>query len=204
MLNAYRVGDMGQVYPIARGIAPLLVALLAACYAGEFLGPLSAMAVFVLSVGISLLAMSGHTVNRNAVILALLTGIAIAAYSFLSGLGIRKSQSLLGYIAWLEIATGVGMVSLACIRRKSVLVDFARTQWCSGLIAGMLSVTEYAIALWAMSILAMAPVVALRETSVVFAAVIGSVFLREGFAGRRVAAAAIVVVGIVLLTVAEN
>lgn len=204
MLNAYRVGDMSQVYPIARGIAPLLVALLAAVLAGEFLGPLSALAVLVLSIGIFFLALSGHTVNRKAVVLALLTGVAIAGYSFLSGLGIRKSQSLLGYIAWLEIATGVGMASVAYVRRKSVLVEFARTQWRSGLIAGSLSVTGYAIALWAMSVLAMAPVVALRETSVVFAAIIGSVFLREGFAGRRVAAAAAVVVGIVLLGIGAN
>ena len=204
MLNAYRVGDMSQVYPIARGIAPVLVALLAAFLAGEVLGPLSALAVFVLSAGIFLLALSGHTVNRKAVIFALLTGVAIAGYSFLSGLGIRKSQSLLGYIAWLEIATGVGMVSVAYVRRKSVLVEFARTQWRSGLIAGLLSVTGYAIALWAMAVLAMAPVVALRETSVVFAAIIGSVFLREGFAGRRLAAAATVVAGIVLLSVGTN
>ncbi|MCX7176880.1 MAG: DMT family transporter [Proteobacteria bacterium] len=204
MLNAYRVGDMSQVYPIARGIAPLLVALLAAFLAGEFLGPLSTLAVVVLSAGIFLLALSGHTDNRKAVIFALLTGVAIAGYSFLSGLGIRKSQSLLGYIAWLEIATGVGMVSVAYVRRKSVLVEFARTQWRSGLIAGLLSVTGYAIALWAMSVLAMAPVVALRETSVVFAAVIGSVFLREGFGGRRLAAATTVVAGIVLLSVGAN
>ena len=199
MLWAYRIGDMSQVYPIARGIAPLLVALLAAILAGELLGPLSALAVLVLSTGILLLALSGHTVNRKAVVLALLTGVAIAGYSFLSGLGVRKSQSLLGYIAWLEVATGIGMASVAYVRRMSLLVEFARTQWRSGLVAGSLSVTGYAIALWAMSVLPMAPVVALRETSVVFAAILGSVFLREGFAGRRVAAAATVVVGIALL-----
>lgn len=204
MLNAYRVGDMSQVYPIARGVAPLLVAVLAAVLAGELLGPLSALAVLVVSTGIFLLAWSGHTVNRKAVVLALLTGVAIASYSFLSGLGVRKSQSLLGYIAWLEIATGVGMASVAYVRRKPVLVEFARTQWRSGLVAGVLAVAGYAIALWAMSVLAMAPVVALRETSVVFAAIIGSVFLREGFAGRRVAAATSVLVGIVLLGVGAH
>ena len=93
------------------------------------------------------------------------------------------------------------MASVAYVRRKSVLLEFARTQWRTGLIAGSLSVTGYAIALWAMSVLAMAPVVALRETSVVFAAIIGSVFLREGFAGRRIAAAATVLLGVVLLGV---
>ena len=199
MLNAYRVGDMSQVYPIARGAAPLLVALLAAVLAGEFLGPLSASAVLILSVGIFLLTLSGRHFNRKAVIFAFLTGVAIAGYSVLSGLGVRRSNSLLGYIAWLEIATGLGMVSVAYVRRKSVLIAFARTHWRSGLVAGSLSVSGYAIALWAMSILAMAPVVALRETSVVFGAVFGAFFLGEGFAGRRVAAASIVLTGIVLL-----
>ena len=204
MLNAYRVGDMSQVYPISRGSAPLLVAFLASLFAGELLGPLSALAVLFISVGISLLAWSGRTLNRKAVCFALLTGVAIAGYSFLSGVGIRKSQSLLGYIAWLEIATGVGMVSVAYVRKKSVLVEFARTKWQSGLIAGLLSVTGYAVSLWAMSVLALAPVVALRETSVVFAAIIGSIFLREGFAGRRVSAAAVVVAGIVLLSIGTH
>lgn len=199
MLNAYRVGDMSQVYPIARGVAPLLVALLAALVAGESLGPLSTLAVLVLSVGILLLASAGHGVNRLAVVLALLTGVSIAGYSVLSGLGIRKAQSPLGYIAWLEIATGVGMTSVACVRRKTALFEFARAQWRPGLVAGTLSVSGYATVLWAMSVLAMAPVVALRETSVVFAALIGSVLLREGLAGRRIAAAAMVLAGIVLL-----
>lgn len=204
MLNAYRVGDMSQVYPIARGFAPLLVAFLASVFAGEALGPLSTVAVLLISGGIFLLAWSGGSLNRQAVCFALLTGFAIAGYSFLSGLGIRKSQSLLGYIAWLEIATGVGMVSVAYVRRKPVLLEFARTKWQSGLVAGVLSVIGYAISLWAMSSLALAPVVALRETSVVFAAIIGGVFLREGFAGRRVAAAVVVLAGIVLLSVGAH
>lgn len=199
MLNAYRVGDLSQVYPISRGIAPLLVALLAVLFVGEVLGPSSTVAVLILSAGIFALALSGHEVNHRAIAFAILTGIAIASYSFLSGIGVRKSQSVLSYIAWLEIATGIGMVSVAYVRRKAVLVDFVRTQWRAGLVAGLLSVTGYAIALWAMSVLPMAPVVALRETSVVFAAVIGSIVLCEGFAVRRIAAVIAVLVGIILL-----
>lgn len=199
LLNAYRVGDMSQVYPIARGISPLLVALLAAALAGEVLGPLSALAILLLSGGILVLALSGGHFNRPAVAFALLTGVAISGYSFLSGVGIRQSGSLLGYIAWLEIATGLGMGSVALARRRSAVVDFVRGQWRAGLAAGLLSVVGYGIALWAMSVLAMAPVVALRETSVVFAAIIGSVFMGEGFAGWRIVAAVAVVIGIVLL-----
>ncbi len=148
--------------------------------------------------------MSGRVINRLAIVFAVGTGVAIAGYSFLSGLGVRKSESIFGYIAWLEIATGVGMVSVAYFRSRSVVAAFARTRWRSGLVAGLLSVTGYAIALWAMSMVAMAPVVALRETSVVFAAIIGSIFLGEGFAVRRVAAAVAVTIGVVLLGVSAK
>lgn len=204
MLNAYRIGDMSQVYPISRGIAPLLVAVFAAVAAGEVLGPLSILAVVIVSAGITALALSGHAVNRKAVGFAVFTGITIAGYSFLSGLGIRKSESLLGYIAWLEISTGVGMVSVAYLRRRVSIAGFVRTQWRVGAVAGLLSVVGYAIALWAMSVLPMAPVVALRETSVVFAAIIGSVLLREGFTTRRVVAATAILVGVVLIATGAN
>ncbi len=182
----------------------MLVALLAALFAGEVMSPVATIAVVILSAGILSLALAGHAVNRQAIAFALLTGIAIASYSFLSGVGVRKSRSVLGYIAWLEIATGIGMASVAYVRRKSVLVDFVRTQWRPGLVAGLLSVTGYAIALWAMSILAMAAVVALRETSVVFAALIGSLVLREGFVAKRTTAAAAVLLGIILLAAGAN
>jgi drug/metabolite transporter (DMT)-like permease len=200
MLNAYRVGDMSQVYPISRGIAPVLVALLAVLIAGEVLGPLATLAIFLLSSGILALALSGHAINRKAIVLAVLTGVAIAGYSFLSGVGVRRSDSVLGYIAWLEIASSIGVAAFAYSRRKTVLIEFVRTQWKHGLLAGLLSVPGYAIAVWAMSVLAMAPVIAVRETSVVFAAVIGSTFLREGFARRRVAAAVAVLAGVILLS----
>lgn len=199
MLNAYRVGDLSQVYPIARGSASLLVFLLGALLAGEVLSTHAALAVCVLSGGIVVLAFAGRTMNRQAIIFAIGTGIAIAGYSLLSGLGIRRSESVLGYIAWLEIATGVGMSSVAYVRRRGAIATFVRTQWRTGLIAGLLSVAGYGIALWAMTKAAMAPVVALRETSVVFAALIGSVFLGEGFAGKRIVAAVAVVIGVILL-----
>ncbi len=204
MLNAYRVGDISQVYPIARGVAPLVVALLGTMFAGEMLGWWSALAIAILSSGILALAVSGKAINRHAVLFALGTGLTIASYSFLSGLGVRKSGSVWGYIACLELATGAGMTALACLRRRTVLVKFTRNQWRHGLGAGILSVAGYSIALWAMSRVAIAPVVAVRETSVVFAAFIGSVFLGEGFALRRVAAAVVVVVGMGLLTLAPR
>jgi drug/metabolite transporter (DMT)-like permease len=204
MIGSYRVGDMNQMYPIARGIAPLLVLLPGALLAGDKFGGPSLLAVCVLSAGILLLASGGKSTSRQALILAVCTGIAIAGYSFLSGQGIRKSGSLLGYIAWLEICTGIGMVCFACTRTKAALATFALAHWRSGMAAGLLSVGGYAIALVAMSVAPIAQVVALRETSVVFAACIGSLFLGEGFGARRIAASGVVAAGLVLLAVAPK
>ena len=201
LLNSYRVGDISQVYPIARGLAPLLVLLLGALLAGEVLGYRSLLGVCVLSAGICVLALSGRATARAATVFAVGTGVAIAGYSFLSGVGIRKAGSLLGYIAWLEIATGVGLVSGACVQKRGAVLEFARSHWRSATVAGVFSVGGYAIALWAMSEAPLAPVVALRETSVVFAAIFGSVLLRESFGAARTAAAIVVVVGIAFLVV---
>lgn len=203
IIKSYRLGDMSQVYPISRGIAPLLVLLPGMALAGELLGTASMLAVCLLSAGVLLLA-TGGTSNRKAVILALCTGVVIAAYSFISGVGIRKSGSLFGYIAWLEISTGVGMVTVACTRGKAVLTTFAQAHWRSSLAAGSLAVSGYAIALVAMSIAPIAQVVALRETSVVFAACIGSLFLGEGFGARRISASLVVATGLVLLAIAPK
>jgi uncharacterized membrane protein len=203
IIQSYRVGDMSQVYPISRGIAPLLVVLPGIALAGELLGTMSMLAVCLLSAGVLLLA-TGETSNRKAVLLALCTGVVIATYSFISGVGIRKSGSLFGYIAWLEISTGVGMVTVAGTRGKAALVTFANAHWRSSLAAGSLAVLGYAIALVAMSIAPIAQVVALRETSVVFAACIGSIFLREGFGARRISASLVVAAGLVLLAIAPK
>lgn len=194
---------MSQVYPISRGIAPLLVLLPGMALAGELLGTVSMLAVCLLSAGALLLA-TGGTSNRKVVVLALCTGVVIAAYSFISGVGIRKSGSLFGYIAWLEISTGVGMVTVACTRGKAALVTFAHAHRRSSLAAGSLAVSGYAIALVAMSVAPIAQVVALRETSVVFAACIGSVFLGEGFGARRISASLVVAAGLVLLALATK
>jgi drug/metabolite transporter (DMT)-like permease len=204
MIASYRVGDMNQVYPIARGIAPLLVLLPGALLAGEVFGAMSMLGVCLLSAGVLLLASGARKTNRKAIMLALCTGVAIAGYSFLSGLGIRKGGTLLGYIAWLEICTGIGMVAFAGTRGKEVLATFAHGHWRSALAAGVLSVGGYAIALAAMSIAPIAQVVALRETSVVFAACIGSLFLGEKFGARRIAASVIVAAGLILLAFASK
>lgn len=199
MLNAYRLGDMGQVYPIARGLAPVLVLGLGILFAGERPNLWAFAAVLVLSSGIALLAFSGRRMGRRALLFALGTGVAISGYSYLSGIGIRKSGSILGYIGLLEVLAGSGLVGFALWRRRAGSLEFARAHWRRGLFAGILSVGGYSIALWAMARTHLASVVALRETSVVFAALAGSWLLREGFLMQRLLAASVVTVGIICL-----
>ncbi|MGY1490150.1 EamA family transporter [Methylobacillus pratensis] len=200
IIHTYRIGGLSQVYPISRGVATLLVTLLATLIIKEAL-PLSSMfATLVIATGIVTIGLSTSKPDQKVSRLSMLMGISIAAYSLLSGIGIRKSGSILSYIAWLEIITGIGMVGIAYARRKGQVAVFIQQQWQTSLGAGLLSVSSYAIALWAMSALPIAPVVALRESSIVFATVIGTLLLKEGYAKSRIIGSVIVMIGIVILS----
>lgn len=203
LLNSYRIGDLGQTYPIARGVAPLLVTLGAFFAAGEAPSAQQLVGLAVIFGALASLAtVRGLQVaDRRAVGLALLTGIAIAGYTVSDGLGVRRSGSVLGYAGLLFIAQEVPLlVAFAAVRRRTILHD-ARRVWLPGALAGFASVTAYALVLWAQTRTALATVSALRETSVVAGAVFGTVFLHEGHARRRIAAAAVVVLGVTLLVV---
>lgn len=199
LLQAYRAGDLNLVYPLARGTAPLIVAVVAALFVGEQLGPWKLAAVLLVSAGILSLALRHGPPRRAAVRYALATGATIAGYTSLSAVGIRLSESPLAYAGWLEMTTGVGMVLIALTRRRVTIRPFVRTFWRQGLVAGVLSVSGYVVALWAMAYLPIAPVAALRETSIVFASLIGAYKLREEFGPQRLAASCAVAFGVTLL-----
>lgn len=200
MLYGYRVGDLSQVYPIARGVAPLLVAALAASLVGEHLTVGQLAAVLLTSTGIVVLAFSRGSPRKGAVPIALATGATIAGYTFLNGLGVRHGGTVLGYLAWLEIGTGAGVLLVTVLRRRAEMLVFGRSQGLRGIAAGFLSVGGYLAGLWAMTLLPMAPVTAIRETSVVFGAIIGVVVFRERLGLQRIAAACLVAAGIMALT----
>jgi drug/metabolite transporter (DMT)-like permease len=200
MLNGYRVGDFSQVYPIARGLAPLLVAILSALLIGENLSVGQLLAVLLTSSGIAILALNGGPPEKSAVMFAVATGATIAGYTFLNGLGVRHSGTVLGYLAWLEIGTGVGFISLAVLRRGPEILVFGRMHGHRGIAAGCLCFGGYLAALWAMSLLPIATVTAVRETSVLFGALIGVVAFRERLGPQRVAAACLVTMGIAALS----
>jgi drug/metabolite transporter (DMT)-like permease len=200
MLGGYRVGDLSQVYPIARGIAPLLVTGLAASLAGERLSVGQLAAVLLTSTGIAVLAFGRGAPQKGAVTFAVATGVTIAGYTFLNGLGARLGGTVLGYLALLEIGTGAGVVLFTVLRRRAEILVFGRSQGFRGVAAGFLSVGGYLAGLWAITLLPMGPVTAVRETSVVFGAIIGVVVLRESYGPLRIAAACLVAAGIVALT----
>jgi drug/metabolite transporter (DMT)-like permease len=203
LIQSYRIGDMSLVYPIARGSAPILLALIAFLTIDERLSSLQIASVTLTSAGILMLVV-GKGGDRIAIALAIATGISIAAYSFFGALGVRASADVLGFQAWLEILTGIGMVSFIAIRRGSAIGAFIRVHYPMGLLAGVLSVAGYLAYLAAAQILPLGPVSALRESSVIFGTVIGAIALREGFAARRIAAAIMVTSGVVALALAGS
>jgi len=198
LIRSYDIGDMSVVYPLARGLAPVLTTLAAFLVIDEALSAAQLGAVLLISLGIMVLS-RGAGASRAAVGYALATGASVAAYSFSSGMGVRSGGTVLGFQAWLEIVNGVVMLGFALLTRRRAALDYARHHSATGLLAGVLSVLGFLAYLAAAQSLPLGPVTALRETSVIFGAVIGSIVLKEGFGLRRIAAATMVVLGIALL-----
>jgi drug/metabolite transporter (DMT)-like permease len=198
LVRSYGVGDMSVVYPLARGLAPVLTTIAAFLVIGEALSTGQIAAVVMISIGIMVLSL-GAGASRPAVGFALATGVSVATYSFFAGLGVRSAGTVLGFQACLEIVTGFGMLCYGVVARRADLVLYARRHGAVGLFAGVVSVLGFLAYLVAARSLPLGPVSALRETSVIFGAVLGTIVLREGFGPRRIAAAVLVTVGIVLL-----
>ena len=198
LVRSYGAGDMSVVYPLARGVAPVLTTLAAALLIGETLNAGQTAAVALISLGIMALSF-GAGARRDAVLLALGTGLSVAAYSLLAGLGVRAAGTVLGFQACLEIVTGLSTVGYVAAVRRIELLAYLRKHGRLSALAGAISVLGFLAYLAAAQRLPLGPVTALRETSVIFGAVIGTLVLKEGFGPRRITAATMVVTGIALL-----
>ena len=198
LIRSYDLGDMSVVYPLARGIAPVLTTVAALLFISEALSTGQMLAVGLISLGLMALSF-GAGASGQAVGFALATGVSVATYSFFGGLGVRAAGTVLGFQACLEIVTGAGMVGYALVARRATIPAYARRHGAIGLLAGVISVLGFLAFLLAARSLPLGPVVALRETSVIFGAIIGTLILKEGFGPRRITAAAMVVGGIALL-----
>jgi drug/metabolite transporter (DMT)-like permease len=202
LMQCYRLGEFSQVYPLARGISPPVVTILAAVFVHEHLAFLQLAGVVVVSAGLAFLVFSGGRPSRGAFLAAAGTGLTIAAYTTVDGTGVRLSATSVGYIGWLMLIQSLCVPMFALVRRRNVLLKQPPRILLSGLAAGALSVLAYGLVLWAQTRGALAPIAALRETSVIFGAIIGALAFREPFGRTRVAATVVVVAGILLLNVA--
>jgi drug/metabolite transporter (DMT)-like permease len=200
LVRAYRDGQLAHVYPIARGAAPLLVTLGAALVAGEHLAPASLLGVVLVSAGIGAIALGHGRPDPASSLAALATGGFIAAYMVVDGIGVRRSGgAAIGYAAWQAILEGAPMLLVyAAIRRRwpAMRLDGELGKMAIG---AAISVTAYGVVIWAMSRSPMGQVSALRETSILFAALIGVVFLKERLTLRRLVGAAMIAGGAVAL-----
>ncbi len=200
LVFAYRLGDLSQVYPIARGMAPCIVAGLAAAFANEVPSRIQLFGLAVTSVAIGSLALDGGGARgRGGVAMAVATGFMIGSYTFVDGKGVRLSGDPFDFIVWMLFLDGLPITLAVLFLRWRRIPAFLRAGAGPALGGGVMATVGYTIVMWAMSRGGMAHVSALRETSVILAAVIGTRFLGEPFGFRRIAAAVGVVIGIVLL-----
>lgn len=203
LVQAYRHGDLSQVYPIARGVAPLIVTPLAVFFAGDVISLTSAAAIAIIGLGVASLAFRGGPPlahDPRPVAYALATALFIAAYTLTDGLGARLAGSPHAYAVWLFVLDGVPLTAIVLWRRRAVLT-LAGAKALRGLAASVMSMTAYWLVIYGMTVAPIGPVAVLRETSVIFAAIIGALMLKEGLGRWRIAAASLVAVGVVMLRI---
>jgi len=206
LMLSYRYGDLSEVYPVARGASPVLVAILAFTLAGERPSLSAMIGIGVVSFGvISLMFANGRPTKAGLlpIALALMTAVLISGYTVVDGLGLRHQTTPWPYIVWLNMLEGIPFALWAIIYRRNAVIPFLKDKWKPGVIGGCLTTAAYGLVLFALSQGAMAHVSALRETSVLFAAIIGAVVLKESFGLRRVISAGLIVCGVVLLQVSR-
>ena len=204
MAQAYRAGDLSQVYPLFRGLAPVLVAIGAAIFAGEILNAGTLAGLVLVSAGLMSITLFGGTFGKIppvALRWGLFTSVLIASYTVVDGIGVRKAGNSLSYILWLFVFEVVPIGTWLLLTRRQAWFAYLRGSVGNILFGGIASSTAYGLVIFAMSLGAMGIVSSLRETSVIFAALIGSLFLGEPFGKQRVIAASLVAAGIILMRV---
>jgi len=203
LIESYRTGDLGQVYPIARGSAPLLTAIASAAFIGEHLSLLGWSGIAMLAAGVLLLSVRGGRgvmqLDRRAVGYALLTALTICAYSITDGIGVRLSGNPPAYVLWLFVASAVALAPYVLWRDRSGVTAALHRFWLRGLAGGALQALSYGLVLWAMTLAPIALVASLRETGVLFGAMIAVFVLKEPLRTTRVAAAVLIVFGLALI-----
>lgn len=198
--RAYRLGEFGQVYPLARGSAPLLTLLLGALLLGEWPGPLAAVGALVLVSGVLSMAWRGGIRLAPAALIAvLITALFTAAYTLSDGMGARSAGEPVRYTLWLFSLTALVMPPLMRWQSRTSLCSLGRADWYTGALGGFLSLLAYGIVIWAMTQAPIGLVAALRESSVLFAVLLSWLWLGERLGRIRLAAALVILCGILLI-----
>jgi drug/metabolite transporter (DMT)-like permease len=203
LIRAYVHGDLSQVYPLARGSAPLIVGLVGVIALGEAMTPAKGLGVAAIGFGVIAMSLRGgaslHALPRMALIYALATACFTASYTLVDGVGSRASGSASSYTLWLFIGDTVGMTTYALASRGPKAFLALTPAWRSGLAAGAMSLGSYWIAIWAFTVAPIALVAALRETSVLFAMLIAVVMLGERPGRWRWIGSALILAGVILI-----
>lgn len=205
LVKAMGRGDLSLVFPVMRGAAPLLTAFTALIFLGERLAPLAWAGLAVASGAVIFFALPPKGVglrqhpNKAALLWAAGTAVGISLYNVTDARGVRIAADPLTFIVWLFLVDGLLITLTALALRRDALRSAIAMKWRYGVAAGALSILSFGAALYAFSLMETAKVSALRETSVVFAALMGSLFLGEGFGRRRLIAALVLAAGLVLM-----
>jgi phosphonate utilization associated putative membrane protein len=210
LAGAYQHGELGLTYPIMRGFAPLLVALGSSAVLGEAPSTMAWAGIVGITLGVALvgLAHPGQTLHHGkALAFAFTNALIIAVYTFVDGKGVRETvavgHSAAAYVMLLFVLDGLPYPSLVFFRRdaagRRAILAYARRRWPLAALGGAASIGSYAIALWAMTVAPIASVAALRETSVLFAALLGVWLLKERFGAQRAAGTVVIVGGVMAL-----
>lgn len=203
LTSAYKRADMGQVYPIARGAAPLMTSMFAFLWLDEPLSQANLIGISLLGLGIFTMAFhfnhSAHKMDRPALLFALMTAVSICGYTVADGTGARLSGNPHSYTAALFVVDGFCFTLVALLLRGITGLKPIMTYALPGLFGGAMSCAAYGIAIWAMTVAPIPLVAAIRETSVLFGAVIAVVFLKEPLRTNRILAAVLIVCGLTII-----
>ncbi|MBU4611010.1 EamA family transporter [Achromobacter sp. GG226] len=200
--NAYRVADMSQVYPIMRGTAPLVVALVSLAWIGEPMPAMAWVGIAVICLGIFGMAADARRANRRGLVYALSAAAVIASFTIIDGLGVRRSGAPLSYTLWIFVLTGPPFLVWALLARRRDFGSYLAAHWRLGLVGGIATIISYALTLWAMTQAPVAMVAALRETAILFGVAISALVLSEHVTRARLMAVAIIAAGAALLRLA--
>ncbi len=199
LVRSYRVGDLGQTYPVSRGSSPILITLFASVFAGERIAVGALLGIALVSGGIISLAFERRRLAVPSLPYALGTGCFIAAYSVTDGIGVRLSGAPMAYTAWMCALWGVLMPLVYIGLRGANSLLTPRPGFITAFIGGLVSLLAYGIVIYAMSGAPMGAVSALRETSVLFAALMGYFFLGETLTVRKMLACAVIALGTIII-----